>query len=176
MADSIRETYQKYLEDPEVMYADQDQCIGIDEEFITRNQISVAETYLHWARLHAYARNEEAKQDELINQQIWPAAKEKAKEKLEEKGVRVTGTVTDVLCYQDPLYQQASRVRLAMRALAEDLNNMKNALYMKKEMLQSIGARQRVEIDGLPKSLEDNIAIARTILEQKYKKEEYSRE
>jgi hypothetical protein len=162
---SIRELFELYFDNEEELWQDMDKAIHIQEGQIPQQQQQQAELYLHWARLHALAEAEVAKQEEFISHYVWPMAKERAAKALGEK--RQTQAAIESLIHADPEYQHESEERRKLRDLARYLAKMENAMFIRKDMLQSIGARQRVELENTP-----NVENVRAMLREKYGRHE----
>lgn len=172
MAHKLKELFYEYLDNHDKLFSDMDDAIGINDNNLSRDQKYQPELYLHWSRLHAIGEAEIAKQQAHIDQVVWPAAQERAIAAIKAEDLKATSTLIESKCKIDPLYQQASALRLALQELTRYLEKMANALYMRKDMLQSIGARQRIELESMPDDIDTIKSRAKSVLARKYKNEE----
>lgn len=150
----LSDLYNMYLEDIEQMLQDQDSSIGIEESKIPLEQRKQPETYLHWGRLHAMAQNEHDYQEEFIKTVVWPRAKNRARDQLELTGHKATVDAMDELAKQDDEYRRESLRRLKIKSLVRYLSTMEEALNMRGNLLQSVGAYQREELKSIPRDLD----------------------
>jgi hypothetical protein len=158
----LTDIYQTYLEDLDLLLSDQDAAIGIEDTKIPGEQRKQPEVYLHWGRLHAMAENEHDYQDEYIKTVVWPQAKERARNQLELMGYKKpTIDAQEELARQDEEYRRHSAKRLKIKALTRFLSKMENALMMRGNLLQSIGAYQREELKSIPRDLDTLKDVAR---------------
>jgi hypothetical protein len=149
MALSIPATFERYLLDIQQLWDDEDEDIVIQETDIQKNQRTHAERYLHWARLRAYAENEVAKLEAHIKTVVWPAAMARARGVHKDQG-RATQATLETTAHQDPAYRLSVQRRLILNHLENQLGKMENAMFMRKDLLQSVGATQREELKVQP--------------------------
>jgi hypothetical protein len=149
---TIKQLYEHYLGDQTSMFGDMDEAITIAEDRVTDHQRTQAEVYLHWARLHAYATNMLQRQDDYIKQEIWPEAKLRVTDGFIARKVKPTNTAVDEIAMSDREYRVQCSERAQLQDLVRHLDKMERALVQRASMLQSIGARQRVELSSLPEA------------------------
>jgi hypothetical protein len=164
MAITNEDVLEYYLEHQGDMFEAQDKVIKINEENIPEDQRKQPELYLRWARLYAMAENKHDEFDEVISKTIWPQAKERAKMILEGKP---SNAAVEEAAKFDEEYQEASWKRMRYKQLAKLLYEMKEAMKQRKDMLQSIGATQRIELDAIPRDLDSRLDAARKVLKNR---------
>jgi hypothetical protein len=150
VARNIPDIFASYLEDLQRLWEDQDVDIIIQETDVQGNQRRHAERYLHWARLRAYAENEMAKHEAYIKNEVWPGAIARAREVHKDQTKPAWATL-ETTAHQDPMYKFVVQHRLILSHLENQLGKMENAMFMRKDMLQSVGATQREELKAQPR-------------------------
>jgi hypothetical protein len=165
----MQEVFRYYFDNREKLDEDVAEATKIDETHLQYEKKTQTERYLYWARLHTIAEYEYDKQDELIKQVVWPNARERPRK---QAGPRGTVALIDDLSYSDAEYRQASAMRLELKYIKNELSKVENALYMRKDMIQSLGADQRVELTSLPKDMDEHLETVRKVLRKRANRED----
>lgn len=150
MAEPIGQTLKRYFENPDELHSDLERDQVIHEETVRMELARQAELFSKWSRLEILANEQLEAYKEHTNVTIWLSAKAQARGVLKASGEKDTASRAEELAYQSEGYLHAKHYLRKWETLAGLLKTAVATMYQRKDMLQSLNSRQKVDLDGLP--------------------------
>lgn len=106
--------------------------------------------YFKWANLATIADAHAARQRNVVKEELYPIARERARATIMQRGDKPTEAKVDDLASVDAAYRGGQSRLVDLEAMAASLRAAERAMFQRLEMLRSINSRQRVELSGIP--------------------------
>jgi hypothetical protein len=124
-------------------------CV-VDQNAIRTDIVRQSSLYMKWAYLSSLAENKTAMLKRKIEEEILPAARAEAEHRLVERGRKVFKQTIEDIAYESTIYRVAREDLENWKLVTSILRKVEFALVQKKDMLQSLNSRQKVELSALP--------------------------
>jgi len=147
---SYSEILNRYQKHPELLECDLADAIRIDQQNMLSDMVRQAEIFMHWAILHAHADQAAKRQKRVVEEEILPRARVRAEAVCAENGRRATVQNMNDIAMSDPEYTVAVKLLEKLQQTAAVMKRVEEAFRQRKDMLQSLNSRQRVELESLP--------------------------
>lgn len=138
MAELYKNILDRYYADYGTLEADLSHDAELHPEMVYDEARRQSGLFAKWTVLASLANNKYRLQKNLINNQIWPAAKERAREILETREGRVTVEMVTDKAMQDPIYISAVEIRERYGLVLDIIKGVRDALWHRRDMLRSM--------------------------------------
>ena len=147
---TYEELYESLKRDPGMLQHEIARAVRIDRDRLHTDMLHHATVYMTWGYLEALAHRDAKKAKAHLEEELLPQARIKAELELKKVGRKATVRAIDDVAHSDPTYLIARNAMLDAQAFASVLKRVVEALSHRKDMLQSLNSRQKVELDSLP--------------------------
>lgn len=153
MAESYEDLFARLLDNPALLQEMMTEDVRIRHALVTTEMARQSSSYLKWAVLAAVAAKHYKRQNRLIEEQVWPNCRKKARQMLERMGERISNDRITEEAVQDEFYIQAADIRSKYLEILDIMNEMKEAMRQRKDMLSSFNGDQKKELTD---AIDDN--------------------
>lgn len=153
MASGYHSLYAELRDDVEEIQRQIAAVVVISPTDVTQDLLTQAQRFMEWAYYHALAEDEVRRLKVELEETALPEAKRLAERILTEQGRKVTVASLEETAFQDENYRAVREKYLDAQARASILRRVIEALWQKKDMIQSLNARHRVELAALPQDI-----------------------
>lgn len=140
--------YEGYQKDISKLEADLARDLAIDPDDVYSQMLQQPSKYFYWARLSTIAGAEYQALKKMTNERVWNGARQRARAQLEATAQKVTEGRVDEIAFQDQEYLNSCGFLSRLEEFLETLRRAENAMWMRKDMLQSTNSRQRAELNN----------------------------
>lgn len=155
MSSSLRALYEKYCQDPELLDRDAEEAVRIHSSDVEKDLGAHAGIYLHWSRLSVEAEHEAAVIESYVDGFVKNDCRFRARQLLEQSREKITESRVDEIASRDPLWLRQQKLLSNAKKIASVFKRVENAMWQRKDMLQSLNSRQSREYEfygSFPKS------------------------
>ena len=125
------------------------EVVRVDHEDVLSSMLAQAQIFMEWSYLQVKAEMEAKKARFYLEEEIEPQCRAEAEISLKAEGERATVERKRDYVVQHEDYKTARQHYLVAHERALVLKRVVDALFQKKDMLQSLNSRQKVEFDAL---------------------------
>lgn len=125
-------------------------AVRIDQQAMLHDLMRQAQVFATWGYLLALAETEAKRLRLRMEEDVLPAARLQAEDVLKEQEKKATVQAKDDMARQDPRYKEVQQKFLAANERAQIFKRVVEALGHKRDMLQSLNSRAKVELGALP--------------------------
>ncbi len=147
---SYQQQYNELKKDPEALQARIEEAVVMNREAIHTDLLRQAQIFMSWAYMHALAERDAKRLKLNLEEDVLVSARRKAETQLLGEDKRPTIEAKNDIARSDPSYKVAQKVYIQAETLALVLKRVLEALTHKRDMLQSLNSRQKVELSALP--------------------------
>ncbi len=147
---SYDEIYDRLKNDPAALQRGIAEVVRVSDDDVLTSMLRQAQTFMEWAYLQVRAEMDAKRARLYLEETILPLCRVKAEAHLKDAGERATVEKKHDLAVNEEDYKLAQQHYLVAQERALVLKRVVDALFQKKDMLQSLNSRQRVELDALP--------------------------
>lgn len=147
---TYQDLYNRLKDDPEALQVEIEDTVRLSRDLILTDILTQAQRYMTWSYLHALAETDARRLKLNMEEDVLPAARLKAIVVLKEAGEKVTVQSKDDIARSDPSYKQVQVMHNAATQRAMIFRRVVEALGHKRDMIQSLNSRQKVELSALP--------------------------
>lgn len=147
---SYQDLYKRLKDDPEALQREIEDVVRVNRESILTDMLRQAQVYMTWGYLHALAETDARRLKLNMEEDVLPAARVKAIAILEEQKRKATVQAKDDIARNDPSYKQIQGMVILANERVTIFRRVVEALGHKRDMLQSLNSRQKVELTALP--------------------------
>ena len=141
---SYDEIYERLKNDPAAMQQEIAQIVRVSDDDVLSSMMRQASVFMEWAYLQVRAEIDAKKARIYLEETILPLCRVKAEAYLKAEGERATVEKKNDLAKNEEDYRIAQNHYLVAQERALVLKRVVDALFQKKDMLQSLNSRQRV--------------------------------
>lgn len=146
--DNFRDTYNRLCSDEDYFDSLAAEAVKVPE-MIEPAMRSQSERYRFWATCATMASDVASRLDDHRKDVVLSDCMLRAIESLEEAGQKPTEKKIEAVAKRDPAFLQATEAVRDAQAIADKFRKIEQALFQKKEMMQSINSRQCRELSSL---------------------------
>ena len=147
---TYQELYDELKDDPVALQAAIEEAVRIDQQAMLFDLLRQAQVFATWGFLLALADTEAKRLRLRMEEEVLPAARQQAEAVLKEQDRKATVQAKDDLARQDKNYKAAQHAFLLANERASVFKRVVEALSHKRDMLQSLNSRAKVELGALP--------------------------
>lgn len=147
---SYDELYDSLKNDPDALQREIASVVRVSDDDVLTSMLRQAQTFMEWAYLQVRAEMDAKKARLYLEEEMEPECRDRAEASLKEEGTRATKDRMQDIVVRMADYKTAQQHYLVAQERALVLKRVVDALFQKKDMLQSLNSRQRVELDALP--------------------------
>jgi len=126
-------------------------AVRLDQNAMLMDMVRMSSLHGKWAFLSSLAEAEVKKHKRIVEEEILPLCRTEAEQLCKEQNRKVLKQTLDDIAKEDPGYKSAMEELDTLHLLASILKNAAvAALLTKRDMLQSLNSRQKVELGALP--------------------------
>jgi len=145
---SLRDIYKELCESPEKLESRSSSACTVDIEDIFGSMRTHAEDFRVWSQLSVLAQHDLAKL-KAQTEVLWADCRARSMEQLSKDGEKSTKDRVDDLTLRDQAYQKGLAVLHDAEKRAGLFKSVEQAMWMRKDMLQSMNARQCKELSSI---------------------------
>ena len=145
----LRDLYNQYCESPELLETAASDALKVMEGTEQKQMRFQAEAYRHWAQLAAIAGDEASRMKDHVKDVVWSDCYLRAASSLEESGQKATESRIEAVAKRDPAWARHLTALRDSELRAATFRSIEQGMLQKKEMLQSLNARQCRELGDL---------------------------
>lgn len=127
--------------------------IAIVEESLLGDMARHAGIFLKWAHLSAMAEISFKRVENEVKYVRWKESKDRVRLRFNIDEIKLTNVRLDEEAAADPEYQRHKQAVYAAEEIMLYFKKVESAMWQRKDMLQSVNSRQRVELDALPSDM-----------------------
>ena len=151
---TYQDLYKSLKNDPEALQEAIEGAVKINRAVVLEDLFRQAQVYMTWGYLLALADTDAKRLKLNMEEDVLPKARIGAVIELKAAGEKITIASKDDIAKQDPSYKQVQTMLITAQQRAAIYRKVVDALDHKRDMLQSLNSRQKVEIGSVPQ--EDN--------------------
>ncbi len=142
--------YEELKKNPALLQAKITEAVKTDHEDVLQDMLRQASTYMKWGYVQVLAEQEAKKLKFHLDEEVMPVARAKAEKIILDSGQKATVQRTNDLAASDPNYTMTRNVLIEAQTLAAILKKVCESLAHKRDMLQSLNSRQKIELAAIP--------------------------
>lgn len=147
---TYQQIYDGLKESPENLQAAIEDAVRIDRQAVLHDLMRQAQVFSTWGYLLALAETEAKRAKLSMEEDALPAARVNAAKLLKEREEKVTVKAKDDLAIQDMAYRAAQAIYITASERVSIYKRVLEALSQKRDMMQSLNSRAKVELGSLP--------------------------
>lgn len=147
---SYDQLYDEIKNNPALLQQRIADSVRVSSEDVLTSMLRQAQVFMEWAYLASRAEMDAKKARLYLEEEIEPKLREEAEGILKANGERATVERKRDVVVQHPDYKTSKQHWLVAQERALVLKRVVDALFQKKDMLQSLNSRQKVEFEALP--------------------------
>ena len=136
--------------DPAFLQKEVTKAVRVSKSAIQMDMVRMSSLYMKWAFLSSLAEADVRRQKRRIEEEILPGCRSEAEELCKEQKRKVLKQTLEDIAKEDPGYVSAVTELEDFQLIATILKKVEIALLTKRDMLQSLNSRQKVELVALP--------------------------
>ena len=137
------------LRDPASLQAIATTDLSLSEDTLYNSLLTHAGRYFFWARMAARAEAERRSVEFKVKEELWPQARQCARESIKFKGGKVTEGSVDDEALLDGDYRAGRAELVQAEEFSAVLRAAEQAMRQRMEMLRSLNSRQRAELSAV---------------------------
>lgn len=142
----LRDIYLWYASHLDNLVEDGNKAVLIDENFISQQLANQPSLLLHWQNLEVLSEYEVNKAERSLEEILIPEARALLRTQLQKRGESHSESRLDKEVYLTPIVAEGSRQVADLKYIAALFKNVRIALQAKKDNLNSISAKQCIEL------------------------------
>jgi len=151
---TYEQLYAEIRNSPELLQERIAEVVRVDHEDVLSSMLAQAQSFMEWSYLQVKAEMEAKKARFYLEEEIEPQCRAEAEVSLKAEGERATVERKRDYVVKHDDYKTARQHYLVTQERALVLKRVVDALFQKKDMLQSLNSRQKVEFDALQHDME----------------------
>jgi hypothetical protein len=141
-----QQDYQRLKDDPDSLEALIARDVRVSQQDVIADILKQSQIFMAWSYYHVLAEYDAKVLKLRLTEEVYPACRKDAEQKVLDDGRKATKDTIHDYAVLNPVYKVAQENFLWAERRAHVLKAVVEALRQKKDMLQSLNSRQRVEL------------------------------